>query len=120
GPVALDTTIGADARSDDVHAELWDARQRQRLGVQRNADVHQSFIGAYLNEELSPARWLRANVGGRADLLSFAVDDRLMSPAPAAPSSGVGAAQQFSPKASLIVTPVERERVVQLDLYANY
>jgi outer membrane receptor for Fe3+-dicitrate len=38
---------------------------------------------------------------------------------PAAPGSGVGAAHQLSPKASLILTPIERPRA-QLDLYANY
>jgi outer membrane receptor protein involved in Fe transport len=55
------------------------------------------------------------NLGGRADLLSFAVDHRLSSADPEAPTSGVDAARQFSPKGSLIVSPLE-----QLDLYANY
>ncbi|HEY7371167.1 MAG TPA: TonB-dependent receptor, partial [Polyangia bacterium] len=66
-----------------------------------------------------PLRWLRLNVGGRADLISFAVDNALASPDPGAPTSGVGAAHQLSPKASLIVTPIDRP-AAQLDVYLNY
>jgi hypothetical protein len=119
GRVSLDTTVGADARSDDIHQELWNTMERRQLLGVRNNDVHQSFMGVYLNEEISPARWLRANVGGRADLLGFAVDNRLTAADAAAPRSGVGAAHQFSPKANLIVTPLDGERAT-LDLYLNY
>lgn len=119
GPVTLDTTIGADARNDDIHQELWNTAGRRHLMAVRSNGVRQSFLGAYVNEEVSPARWLRLNVGGRADLLSFAVDDTLAAPSPDAPSSGVGASHQFSPKADLIVTPLERTAAT-LDLYLNY
>src|SRR5262249_11957368 len=81
--------------------------------------VHESFVGAYLNEEITPARWVRANLGGRADLLSFAVDNRLETPDPAAPTSGIDGAHQFSPKASLIVTPLDVPDAT-LDVYLNY
>jgi outer membrane receptor protein involved in Fe transport len=119
GPVAFDTTIGGDLRSDDIHEELWDTLHRQQLAAVRANDVHETFMAAYFNEEITPAPWLRADVGGRADLLSFAVDNRLMNGDPSAPASGVGAAHQLSPKASLIFTPLDRPRA-QLDLYANY
>jgi TonB family protein len=119
GRVTLDTTIGADARNDDIHEELWHTLHRRQLGAVRSNDVHESFVGAYFNEEFAPARWVRADLGGRADLLSFAIDDRLPSADPAATQSGVGAAHQLSPKASLIVTPVDRP-AAQLDLYVNY
>jgi len=113
GRVSFDTTLGADARSDDIHEELWDTLHRERLAAVRSSDVHETFMGASLNEEIAPARWLRADVGGRVDLLSFSVDDRLAS------ASGVDAAHQLSPKASLVVTPLDRPRAT-LDLYANY
>ncbi|MES1205553.1 MAG: TonB family protein [Pseudomonadota bacterium] len=119
GPVTLDTVIGADGRSDDIHAELWNSLQRRRLLAVRSNDVRSTFMGAYFNEEITPARWLRANVAARADLLSFAVDNRLETNDPAAPQSGVGAAHQLSPKTSVIVTPVDRPGA-QLDLYVNY
>jgi TonB family protein len=119
GPVELETTIGADARSDDIHEELWDTAHRQQLMAVRANDVHESFVGAYFNEQVAPARWLRANVGGRADLLSFAVDDRLVSSIPGGGGSGVGAAHQLSPKASLILTPLDSPRAA-LDVYLDY
>jgi outer membrane receptor protein involved in Fe transport len=119
GRVTLDTTIGGDLRSDDIHEELWDTLHRQQLRAVRSDDVHETFLGAYVNEEITPARWLRADVGARADLLSFAVDNRLASTDPTAPASGVDAAHQLSPKVSLIVSPLARPGA-QLDLYANY
>jgi TonB family protein len=119
GSVTFDTTIGADARDDDIHEELWDTLHRQPISAVRSNDVHESFVGAYFNEEITPARWIRAEVGGRADLLSFAVDNRLASTDPTAPQSGIDAAHQLSPKASLIVTPLDRPGA-QLDVYVNY
>ena len=81
--------------------------------------MHETFIGAFINEEVTPVHWLRADLGGRADLLSFAVDDKLESADPSAPKSGIAAAHQFSPKASLIVTPLQAEPA-EVDVYANY
>ena len=42
---------------------------RQQLAAVRNNDVHETLIGAYVNEEITPLRWLRLDVGGRADLI---------------------------------------------------
>ena len=119
GRVTLDTTIGADARNDDIHEELWDTLHRQQITAVRSNDVHESFLAAYFNEEITPARWLRLDVGGRADLLSFAVDNLLASTDPAAPQSGIDGAHQLSPKASLIVTPLDRPGA-RMDIYVNY
>ena len=115
--VSFDTTLGADARSDDIHGELWSTVRRAPLNQMRSHDVRQTMLGASLNEEISPVPWIRLNLGGRADLLSFAVDDKIANPS--GPASGVGAAHQLSPKASLIVTPI-LTRDLQLDLYGNY
>ena len=115
GRLRFDTTVGADARNDDIHAELWHTVERRQLTALRSNGIHQSMVGVFVNEELTPARWVRMNLGGRADFLSFAVDSPLASAGSEAPLSGVDAAQQFSPKGSLIVSPLEG-----LDLFANY
>ena len=47
-----------------------------------------------------PAKWLRVDVGGRADSLSFAVDNRLATSDPTNPHSGTDGAHQLSPKPS--------------------
>jgi outer membrane receptor protein involved in Fe transport len=117
--VNFDTTIGADGRSDDIHEELWHTAQRRELSELRRNDVHETFVGAFVNEELTPIHWFRLDLGGRADLLSFAVDNQLASADPSAPTSGVDAAHQLSPKVSAIVTPVESKEI-SVDVYGNY
>jgi TonB family protein len=119
GGVRLDTTIGGNVRSDDIHEELWHSRQRSQLGQIRGNDVHETFVGAYANEEVTFAPWLRMNAGGRADLLSFAVDNQLATTDPTNPRSGVDAAHRFSPKASLVATPLDGRNAL-LDVYLNW
>ena len=118
--VSLDTTIGADGRSDDIHGELWNTLRRRQLAAVRDNDVHADAHRRVRRTRRSrPLRWLRARPrrARRPDLV------RGRQPAasadPTAPTSGVGAAHQFSPKASLIVTPIDRPRA-QLDVYVNY
>jgi TonB family protein len=117
--IRFDTTIGGDARNDDIHGELWRTVQRSQLGQTRGNDVRESFVGAFVNEEVSPAEWVRFDLGARADYVSFAVDDTLRNGDPEAPRSGVGAAQQLSPKASLVLSPL-REAPAAVDVYVNY
>jgi hypothetical protein len=117
--IRFDTTIGANLRSDDIHEELWHTRERAQTSQIRGNDVHETLVGAYVNEEVRPLKWLRLNVGGRADFLGFAVDDRLASSDPANPHSGVDGAHQFSPKANVVVTPLDQKNA-QVDVYANF
>ena len=112
GAVVFDTTIGGETRNDDIHVELWHTARRQQLTAIRNDDVHESFVAAFINEEVTPSKWLRLDLGGRVDLLSFAVDSHL-------DNGGVGAAHQWSPKTSLAVTPIDRPKAT-LDFYLNY
>ena len=117
--VRFDTTIGSTLRSDDIHQELWHAAQRAQLDQLRGNNVNETLLGAYVNEEVTPLRWLRVNLGGRADLLSFVVDNRLTTNDPSNPKSGVGAAHQFSPKATAIVSPIDKKGA-QLDVFLNW
>jgi TonB family protein len=111
--VKLDTTIGADARSDDIRGELWNTVHRRQLANVRASDMHETLMGAFVNEEITPAKWIRADVGGRADMMAFAVDDRIGT------SSGTDSAHQFSPKASMALSPL-REDPAQVDFYVNW
>ena len=115
----FDTTMGSSVRSDDIHEELWHSAQRVQLAQLRGNDVHETMIGAYVNEEISPIRWLRVDLSGRADFLSFAVDSALNSSDPANPKSGIGGAHQFSPKATAVVSPIDRKGA-QLDVFLNW
>ena len=119
GPVRFDTTLGADLRNDDIHNELWETVQRMQQRNLRTNDVHELLGGAYVSEDISPVRWFRFNLGGRADVMSFAVDNLLTVGDSTAPRSGIGGTYQLSPKASAVFTPIEREHA-QLELYLNY
>jgi TonB family protein len=117
----FDTTMGGDARSDDIHEELWNTQHRVQTDQVRGNDVHETLIGAFFNEEITPVKWLRANVGGRADMLAFAVDNRFTPAAgdTGAPKSGVDSAHQLSPKTNLVLSPLQ-SGPAQLDLFVNY
>jgi len=117
--VRFDTTLGADTRSDEIHEELWNTAQRQQRKALSNNDVHESIGGLFINEEIAPLEWLRFVLGGRADVIAFAVDNHLPNMEPGAPKGGVDGAQQLSPKASVIVTPLDT-KPAQLDVYVNY
>jgi hypothetical protein len=117
--VRFDTTIGGDARNDDIQEGLWHTAQRVQLDQRRGNDVRESFVGAFVNEEIWPAEWVRADLGARVDYVSFAVDDMLRNGDATAPRSGIGAAQQLSPKTSLILSPL-RKAPAEVDIYVNY
>ena len=117
--VRFDTTIGGDGRNDDIHGELTNTLHRSVTSTVRSTNVHESFVGAFVNEEMSPARWLRFDVGGRADFLSYSVDELTGAGDPTGPATGADGAHQFSPKTSLIVSPLAGDDA-SLDVYANY
>ncbi len=119
GDWRFDTTMGSMLRSDDIHEELWHTAARAQLAQLRGNDVHETMIGAYVNEEITPIRWLRVDLGGRADFLSFAVDNTLSSSDPTNPRSGIDGAHQFSPKATAIVSPIDQKRA-KLDVFLNW
>ena len=119
GPVRFDTSLGGDVRSDDIHQQLWHTRQRAQLAPLRDDAVGETMLGAFVNEEVSPVRWLRIDAGLRADFLSFAVDSRLAATDPGGPRSGTDGAHQLSPKASVIATPLDVAGA-QVDVYANF
>ena len=118
--VRFDTTIGGDVRADDIHEMLWDTVNRTQLAAVRDNNVRETMVSAYLSEEIAPFDWLRLVLGGRADSLAFSVDNNLPASAdPQTPRSGVDGAQQLSPKASLVVSPLKKKNA-ELDVYVNW
>jgi TonB family protein len=120
GPVRLDTTIGANMRTDSTRVSLERSRQRQFLAPVIDSQVNETTIGAFAKEEATFTKWLRVVGGARADFFSFAVDDRREQPnSPEGATSGAKGASQLSPKGAVIVTPVSRKDV-QVEVYGNY
>jgi TonB family protein len=119
GHVRFETRIGADGRSDDIDQSLRHTERRARLEELKNHEVHESFGGLFITEEITPTQWLRVHLGGRADVVSFSVDQRPTASDPGPSGGGIGAAHQLSPKASVVFTPL-RDEAANLDLYVNY
>lgn len=120
GPVRLDTTMGANMRTDSARVSLDRTRQRELLAPVVDSQVNETTIGAFAKEEITLTKWLRAVGGARADFFSFAVDDKREQPGSGAgATSGVKGASQLSPKGAVIVTPVDKENV-HVEVYGNY
>ncbi|MDQ3000642.1 MAG: TonB-dependent receptor [Fibrobacterota bacterium] len=115
------TLVGLDMRNDLIENALGTSKERQSLGRIVDADIRESGMGLYAQEEVSPLKWLRLVGGIRADYFGFDVSDRLQSPSDTAPSfsgtttSGARSASIFSPKANAIIGPFLRT-----ELYLNY
>jgi len=126
GSLGFLTTLGAQFRADDVAASLWKVERRTRLsgcGDVPNPCIstqdRQSDAAAFVQEDFRPVHWLRLVLGLRDDLFEFDVHSQLPSgaidpehpdPLPPAVQSNI-----VSPKASVVLTPLE-----QLDVYLNF
>ena len=122
------TTVGAQARYDGAHVDVWNASSqngdyRTRLSRRtdpssfhfgNNDDIDQINISAFVEEDVVWARWLRTIVALRADYFGFNVDDKGETLGATA-TSGAAQKARFSPKASVVFTPHR-----MLDIYLNY
>jgi TonB family protein len=121
GGMKTRTTLGLQIRNDDIEAQLHRTLARVRLdGIDANIpgpiyDGHTSETesGVFLEEEVRPAPWLTFILGARGDRVDASTSNE--SPTAVDRTSGFAGAAQFSPKASVIVSPVHA-----LDLFANY
>jgi TonB family protein len=115
------STYGLSIRNDGIHSELHRDEARQRLdGIDANipgpivdSNIDETTIGFYGSEDFRPVKWLRFVIGARADRIDATVSNE--SIAAVDKVSGVRGQAQFSPKASMIVSPIK-----YFDLFANY
>lgn len=117
----MKSTVGLQIRNDGIHSELHRDENRVRLdGIDANipgpivdSNIDETSIGIYASEDFRPAKWLRFVMGARGDRIDATVSNE--SPTAVDKVSGVRGQAQFSPKVSMIVSPLK-----QLDLFANY
>jgi len=138
GRASAKTVLGAQARRDDAHVDIWDATSqngsfRRRLGRHvdpspfhfgNDDDIRIQNLALYASEDLAWTPWLRTVIGLRGDYFNYDVSEGNplpaavpgMAPDPAALNlSGVRQVALLSPKASLVLSPGRN-----LDLYLNY
>jgi outer membrane receptor protein involved in Fe transport len=119
--MVFDSTFGAQIRDDAVDAELHRTQDRKRLdgvdallpGPEVDSGIQETEIGAYFEEDVRVARWLRFVIAAREDRVDAGVTNRIQ--APTTPqclalgscdhASGVLGAGQLSPKARAILSP---------------
>jgi outer membrane receptor protein involved in Fe transport len=115
------TTVGLQIRNDDIEAQLHRTEGRVRLdGVDGNIPgpiydgrTNETETGAYIEEEVRPAPWLRFILAGRGDRVDVATNNE--SQTAVDQTSGYKGQGQFSPKATAVVSPLST-----WDIFANY
>jgi TonB family protein len=114
------TTLGLQFRDDIIESQLHRTEERVRLdgmpgipGPITDSGINESEIGAYAEADWHVTKWMRFVLGGRADRIDVAVSNE--SPTAVDQVAGYKGAAQFSPKASMVVSPAK-----WLDLFANY
>ncbi|MFO0589680.1 MAG: TonB-dependent receptor [Polyangiaceae bacterium] len=114
--IQLTTSGGVEARADSIDNSLYHDVARRRLEGRVHAQIGESHVGVFLEEDIRYGKYLRLVLGARADRLDVTVDDLLWNSAsPGGGSSGVSGQMLFSPKAQAIVSPIP-----QLDLFFDY
>ena len=122
GGMPMKTSVGLQVRDDSIDAQLHRTQARTRLdGVDAanipgpifDGHIDELELGAYAEQDWRPTRWLRFVLGARADRVDVAVNN--LSQTAVNNVSGVAGAGQLSPKAAVVVSPLD-----WLDLFANY
>ncbi|MFP5288369.1 MAG: TonB-dependent receptor, partial [Thermoanaerobaculia bacterium] len=105
----VETTVGLQARGDDIANGLYSTRARRRLSTTREDDVLQGMAGPYAQARVRWTPWLRTVAGLRADWFWADVDSNLPA------NSGTEDDLLLSPKLSFLFGPWR-----QTELYANF
>ncbi len=116
GKSVFTTSGGVQVRFDAVDNGLYHQEKRERLEARVATAIAESSVGAFLEEDVRLTPWLRGVLGVRFDRFDARVDDALEDRTDAGTkSSGTAGDFLFSPKGSVVVTPV-----AAWDLFASY
>src|SRR5262245_40549672 len=118
--VPLQTRLEVDTRNDDIHVQLKRAVRRTSFFTVNDVYVREHSFSGYWGQQIFFTDWIRFEGGLRGDFFTFDVANRLPRQGTdpnfeAVFLNGHTTAGQVSPKANLIVTPVENT-----DIYLNF
>ncbi|MGD0677264.1 MAG: TonB-dependent receptor [Polyangiaceae bacterium] len=120
GSFAIRATAGLQVRDDAIDGALHRTEKRQRLdgmpgvpGPVWEGNINVTELGAYAEVDTHLTPWLRVVLAAREDRVDGALSNE--SATAMDQTSGYKGAEQFSPKASVIVYPRS-----WLDLFANF
>jgi hypothetical protein len=103
------STAGLQARNDSIDDQLWHDQARVRRAPTSLANVNETQLGAFVEEDARVAPWMRFVVATRADRVDVNVTDHLGS------ASGIAGQTQVSPKWMAVLTPAPA-----IDFYADW
>ena len=107
------TTVGFQARVDDIHARLGPQVKRAPLGTTADSTIAEASYAPFLKLELQPTPWLRLAGGVRAEVFTFDVRNR--SATCADRPAGTTSSGLLLPKMNAILGPWFRT-----EFFANY
>ena len=108
------TSLGTQVRIDGIDNGLYHDQARERLQTRVDANVGESQLGVYVEEDARVRKWLRFVAGARVQRLDVQVQDRLEKTSGGS-SSGTQGGTLFLPKFRAAITPIP-----EVDLYAAY
>ncbi|MBI3783110.1 MAG: TonB-dependent receptor plug domain-containing protein [Deltaproteobacteria bacterium] len=118
--VPMQSQIGLETRNDDIDVALHRQVQRRRFFTVNKLRVEERSLSGFVQQQVFFTDWIRLDAGLRGDVFFFDGHDRL----PTQPDdlnfdatyiAGNAVHSIVSPKANLIITPVE-----STDIYLNF
>ena len=114
----METFIGFQSRFDHIRVGLFKQTDRRRRETVKNNYVDQTDLGWFVQQEVRPAPWLRAQIGARMDNFWYDVDQIGQV---TQPISGKGSATIVNPKLNFILTPLaDTKNVKSTNLFLNF
>jgi outer membrane receptor protein involved in Fe transport len=118
--VPMQTRIGLQNRNDNIGVTLSRQVRRAVFHDINDARIYENSLGLFLGQQVFPADWIRLEVGLRGNLFFFDVANRLRPQGTDPNYTSISIAGKsndsiVSPKANLVLTPVE-----DTDVYFNF
>lgn len=105
----VESTVGLQARNDDIHNGIFHTRDQVELSVTRDDRIEETSLGPFAQARVRWNSWLRTVAGLRADYFRFNVDSDLKA------NSGLRNSAIASPKLSFLLGPWR-----QSEAYVNF
>ena len=114
----METFVGFQSRFDHIRVGLFNQTDRRRRETVKNNNIEQTNLGWFVQQEIQPASWLRAQIGARMDNFWFNVNQIGNV---AEPIAGSGSDTIVNPKLNLIFTPFKDGEVTKnSNLFLNF
>jgi len=110
----IKTLLGSSVRYDDITNELWHDAKRQRLDGKAKADIRETNVAFYIQQDYLLGQYVKLQLGLRNDNFIFDVTDKLHG-GTSNDITGKVTQTVFNPKANLTISPSH-----QFDIYLNF